>query len=438
MDGLFRQEAMKFLKTKKALIFDDKRAVRTVAREGLIQCGMRPQNIISEKNFKNAKKFIETENPEIIVSEFQVKDDYGLDLASLQMQLSEDHTKKIFIIITGNANQSAVADAAEEEIEAFLVAPISKEKMVDYIYKAVKKKINPPAYASMIYEAKRLIREKQYDIAKQTLMMAKIMHDRPMMACYLSGEIHRLEGKIKLAIQEFDDGLSYNRLHYRCLLGKFMALRDLKKKKEAFQCLETISKHFPLTPDLLKNAFILAITSYHFEEVESYYQLYIKQPRKTNELKITVSQALLTAGKILLRERRYPKRAFDYFKKGAIISGRRKPYLGQVLETLISEGFESRVSDFVRLFSPDEINSTLLNQFKFKAYAKIAYDKEGQIIDRGKKLIFAGEADEEIYLIVCNLLKKQNKHKLLESVVYKGVEDLPDVKMRLLGYLKAS
>lgn len=199
--------------------------------------------------------------------------------------------------------------------------------------------------------------------------------------------------------------------------------------------MESISKHFPLTPELLKNAFILSITSYHFEEVENYYALYIKQERKTNELKITVSQALLTAGKILLRERRYPKRAFDYFKKGAIISGRKKAYLSQVLETLVSEGFENKIADFVRLFNPDDISSTLLNQFRFKAFAKIEFDKPNQVIDRGKKLIFAGEADEEIYFTICDLLKKENKLKLLETVVYKGVEDLPDIKNKLLSYL---
>ncbi|MCB0512771.1 MAG: response regulator, partial [Bacteroidetes bacterium] len=282
MDGLFRQEAMKYLRTKKALIFDDKRAVRSIVREALIACGMRPQNIISEKNFRNAKKYIETEKPEIVISEFQVGDDYGLDLARNQMDISDDHIKKVFIVITADATQSTVADAAEEEVEAFLIAPISREKMMEYIYKSVKKKINPSANASMVYEAKRLIREKQYIIAKQTLMMAKIMHDRPMMACYLTGEIHRLEGRYDLAMREFDEGLSYNNIHYRCLLGKFMTLRDKKKRKEAFICLESISKHFPLTPELLKNAFILSITSYHFEEVENYYALYIKQERKTN------------------------------------------------------------------------------------------------------------------------------------------------------------
>ncbi len=438
MNDLFRREAAKFLENKKALIFDNKRAHRSVAREGLVQCGVKPQNIISEENFKNAQKFIENEKPEIIISEFQVHDDYGLDLADAQMQIFEDHTKKIFIILTANATQSAVADAAEEEIEAFLVSPISRDKMVEYIYGSVKKKITPPAYASMIYEAKRLIREEQYDMAKQTLIMTKVMHDRPMMASYLCGEIYRKQGNYEGAMREFEEGLSYNHIHYRCLLGKFLALRDLKKKDLAFKCLEVISKHFPLTPDLLKNAFILSITSNHFEEVQNYYDLYIKQPRKTFELKVTVSQALLTAGKILLRERKYPKRAFDYFKKGAIISGRQKPFLSQILETLIKEGFENEVDEFINLFDPEEINSTLLKQFRFKAFAKIEFDKVSQVIQRGKQMIFDGEADEEIYFIVCELLKENKKTKLLQTLVYRGIEDLPDVKNKLLTYLKVA
>jgi tetratricopeptide (TPR) repeat protein len=438
MTELFKREAANFLENKKALIFDNKRAQRNIAKEGLVHCGMRPQNIIIEKSFKNAKRIVEFEKPEIIVSEFQIHDDYGLDLAQIQMQVLDDSTKKVFIILTSGATQSAVADAAEEEVEAFLVSPISREKMIEYIYKAVKKKINPSAYASMIYECKRLIRKKQFDTAKQTLVIAKIMNDRPMMACYLSGEIYRLQGNFDSAMREFEEGLSYNDIHYKCLLGKFMALRNLKKKKEAFMCLEKLSKHFPLTPDLLKNAFILSITSYHFEEVQNYYDLYIKQPRKTNELKVTVSQALLTAGKILLRERRYPKRAFDYFKKGAIISGRKKPYLSQVLDTLIKEGFENQTQDFIKLFDPDEISATLLRQFSFKAFAKTDHTNINQIIEQGKELIFSGEADEEIYFLICDLLKTKKKLKLLESIVYKGSEDIPEIKNKLHTFLKAS
>ncbi|MCB0355907.1 MAG: response regulator [Bdellovibrionales bacterium] len=438
MENLIRLEARKFLQSKKVLIFDDKRVVRNLVKEALVECGVKQQNIISEKSMHHARKIVEEEKPEIIISEFQVGDDYGLDLANLQMQLIDDQTKKIFIIITADATQSTVADAAEEEIEAFLVSPVSKEKIVEYINKAVKKKVNPSAYASMVYEAKRLIKEKQFDVAKQTLMMAKIMHDRPMMACYLTGEIHRLQGHYEAAMNEFNEGLSHNPIHYRCLLGKFLTLRDTKRKREAFMCLETISSHFPLTPDLLKNAFILAITSYRFEEVENYYKLYTKQDRKTNELKITVSQALLTAGKILLRERRYPKRAFDYFKKGAIISGRKKAYLAQVLETLCNEGYESKVKEFIGLFEHDDINSALLNQFRFKAFAKIEFKKEDKIIDRGRKLIYDGQADEEVYMTVCQLLQKNNKPKLLESIVYKGIEDFPEIKNRLLGFLPAA
>ncbi len=437
MNELFRREALNFLENKKALIFDDKRVQRGVARDSLIKCGVRPQNIVLEKNFKNAKILIEKEKPEIIISEFQVHDNYGLDLANLQLQTIEDHSKKIFIIFTSNATQSSVADAAEEEVEAFVVSPASQETMINYIYKSVKKKINPSAYSSMISEAKRLMREENMADAVKTLGLAKIMNDRPMMAYYLSGEILRRQGHFKKAIIEFEEGLAFNSIHYRCLLGKFMTLRDLNLKKEAFLCLEKISSHFPLTPDLLKNAFILSITSYHFDKVQNYYELYLRQPRKTSELKATVSQALLTAGKILLRERKLPQRAFDYFKKGAIISGRKKPYLSQILETLIKEGFEHQVKDFVKLLHVDELSPILIKQFSFKAFSRIENNNHEEIIRQGKDIIFNDEADEEVYFITCNSLQVLKKQKLLESIVYKGVEDVPEIKNRLLSYLKA-
>jgi len=432
---LLDNEIRLFLKSKKILVFDDKRASRLEIKNGLLDLGVNPKKILMERDFNHAKNAIHTYAPEIIISEFQVHDHYGLELARLQMDLIGDYIKKIFIIVTGNASQASVADAAEEEVDAFLVKPFTKDLVSDYLYKAVSRKINPSAYASMVYEAKKLIIEDALDLAEQTLAMSKIMYERPMMACYYTGLIHLKRNLPKDALEQFNSGLSFNALHFKCLTGKFRAMIELNKKQQAFKCLEVISEHFPLTPDLLKRAFILSITSYHFDRVEMFYERYLNQPRKTKDLKLTVSQALLTAGKILLRERRHPKLALDYFKKGAIITAKKKEFLAGILDTLIKEGFSHEADNFFNLFDARELPSQLIKQFRFKAFAKIQHKHPDEVIERGKGLIFDGIADAGIAIIVCDLLKKSGRKKLLQSVAYKAIELFPNHKASFLSYL---
>ena len=232
------QKISQFVQKKKALIFDDKRIYRHKTKLALLELGLEPKNIFIEKSFQEAHHILETHKPEIIVSEFQVFDNFGLDLAREQLNFIKLSNEKLFIIPTEEASNASVADAAEEEVEAFVLKPFDSKKILHYIRSATHRKLNPSPYSALINDIKNMIQNENYESARKSLNMAKILSERPMMACYYLGEIHRKHKEYSKALDEFENGLSYNEYHYKCLLGKFLVYKEQNNKSKAFACLK--------------------------------------------------------------------------------------------------------------------------------------------------------------------------------------------------------
>lgn len=414
-----------FLKDKKVLIWDDSQGYRQTVFDGLKSIGMSTSNIFSTKNFREALQYVEHARPAIIISEFEVHGQFGLELSLLQKDLISDPDAKLFMLISANSEKSAVADAAEDEVDVFLVKPFTADMFAEYTLGAIKRKTQPSEYARTVKSAKKLIFEKKYDEARKILGIATLMFAKATMAFYLIGETYVLERNYKSALEQFEQGLAIDRIHFKCLMGKFNVLYDQGKKSEAYSVIKTLSANFPLTPQLLKKAFILNILSYNYKEVDAYYELYLKQSRKPDELKHTVSYALLTAGKLLLREKKFDK-ALNYFKHGAVITGRQSEFLEDIVKTLVKHSLVSECNTFFSMFSPGQVSEQLIRKLKFKVLLATENVSPQAIAESGKELIFEDNADQEIFDKTIAAALTAGPKNLAETLIYKAIEKFPD------------
>ena len=417
-------EIQKLLASKTVLIFDDQQSSRTLLRKFFLDHGVRPDKIMATKAFNEAVQFAEKEKPQVIVSEYEVGPNFGLELAALQMEYQPDKNERLFLIVSNLAEMSTVADSAEEEVDGFIVKPVSEGGLTKYILNSMEKKRNPSDYSKSIAQAKKWIDAGDFAAAEKELSYASLLTDNSAAVFYLRGFIAEKLNKTKDAIDHFDQALKLNKNYFKCLTAKFILTVKQKKYDVAYSLLKNIREKYPVTPEVLKNALITVVMSYRFTEVEEYFNVYLKQRRKSEELKYVVSLSFLTAGKMLLKEGKVEE-TLSYFKKGALISGRQKEYLEDVLTTLIDGNQLKACHEYFSMFGTDEISQSIIRCMRYRVFEK-ERRTEDQLLDEAKKLVFEGEADVYVCEAAIRLAKTKSNEMLLDSVLVKACTAFPD------------
>ncbi len=424
-----------YLINKKALIICSSNATRSVIRSALLGSGMINNNITTAKRFSEAVSIIETIKPEIIFADYEIDENFGLELSFIQRDFISDTSQKIFFALSDSGTASAVADAAEEEVESFLIKPLNEGTIISYIQRIVREKINPSEKTMIMAKAREMIKNNQLPAAEKFLTLSMVSVDNPAIIYYYLGLIHEKRGHFASALSYYNLGLENNANHFKSLYGKFMMSYRTGDKSQAYNLINQIRKKFPLTPELLKIAFCVVIETNNFKEIEDYYQLYLKQIRKPEDLKFVVSTALLTAGKAFLRQNGQIDIALNYFTKGSIISGRQTDYIENVIQELTKQGFPNKLSNFFEMFKAGDISDKILKPLRFKQYMR-ELRSEDYLLEEGKKMIFEKVANEECLEIILEMAKRKGNAHLLQSLALKAIEIFPENRKFYCTYLE--
>tara|TARA_B100001248_G_scaffold262270_1_gene257131 strand:- start:13946 stop:15241 length:1296 start_codon:yes stop_codon:yes gene_type:complete len=421
-----------FFADKKALVLDKSSSIRSMLERVLTNIGVEKANIISLKNYDHAVDYIKNHKPEIIISDFEVHDRYGLDLIPYINEYVESPFEKIFVVVTENATDSSVADAAEEEVDGYLLKPFSSEQFEAYLLSIAQRKMNPSEYTKTILKGRRFLEAEKSKDARAQFLIAINQSDKPTLAYYYLGKIAHDQGQLDEALEYYQKALGLTPLHFKCLVGDFIIHLEQKKNELAYKKISHISQYYPLSPQLLKFALLLCITTYQYKDVERYFDRYMKLDRKPDDLKKVVSQALLTSGIDLLNNDN-TEEALSYFLKGAVINGRTVEYLNKVIDVLIKNDMLDDADRYIGMFEPDDVGGAQYKQLLFKISAeRNTYD---QVLEEGKKLINSGEANPDVFIKVLDILTTTKNEKMLESIAYKAMDQFPNYRDLFKNYL---
>jgi DNA-binding NarL/FixJ family response regulator/uncharacterized protein Yka (UPF0111/DUF47 family) len=422
----------KYLKNKRILILDKSNSVRSLIEKALIRMGAQEINISSFKNYENALNNIQTTNPHIVVADFSIHDKFGLDLLPYTKNNDISIFEKIFMVVTENSDDSSVADAAEEEVDGYLLKPFSAEIYIAYLRKIIHRKLNPSTYTKTILAGKAALAEGNFTQAISLFEQAILETDTPTVAMYYLGHIAYMNDDLPKALSCYKRALSVTPLHFKSLLGEFLIYLEQKNNETAYEKIQFISRYYPLSPQLLKFALLLCITNYDYDEVERYFDRYMKLERKPDDLKRVVSQSLLASGIHLLKKNE-TKEAVGFFLKGAIINGRTPEYLNKVVDILLKNKLIKEAEQYIGMFDDDDLGSTLYKQLLFTINAeKHTYDK---VLEEGRQLINDEEASPEVFLKVLKILKTTENDRMLENIAFKAMEQFPDQRSKFKEYL---
>src|SRR5690349_6009690 len=114
----------KYLEGRKILIADTSASARSGLYRVLTDLGAKPHQITLVNSFKQAGEQIAQIKPHLVIAEYDLGRRCGLDLLQNQRSQKPEETKQmIIVVVTSNTSQSAVARAAEEDIDAYLIKP---------------------------------------------------------------------------------------------------------------------------------------------------------------------------------------------------------------------------------------------------------------------------------------------------------------------------
>jgi CheY-like chemotaxis protein len=418
---------------KKILVADASPTSRASIANALCVLGAKMAQIILSQNYADAEAQIETHKPKIVICDYDLGKRCGLDLIQKLKSQNPDLRDCLFVLVTGNTSQSAVARAAEEDVDTFVLKPFTAEVLRNSILKAAATKVRPPAYLVEINKGKELLAQAKYDEAITVLEGARKMDSSPALACFYLGQANLMKKVQEGAKTSYSAGLQYNKIHYKCMVGMYELLMGEKRFAEAYDIVKRIAHYFPANPQRMSSVLRLAIVTASYEDVERYYRIFTSMEQRDPEMVKYICAALVVCGKHYIATRS-GSRALELFEKAAVTAAGSSRILREVIHALVEADMVKQAQPFLARFpakaqtGPDYLAVELLIRHRSGAL--------GDAIARGREILSRGVEDPLIYLTLIRASAEAGFVPAAEELVRKASEKYAEQKSEFEQALK--
>lgn len=318
----------------KPLILDSSLATIETLKDVLVEVGFTRDLILSTRSHSEASEYINAGVVDFFVTDFLMDGRSCLELAS---RLLEQKPSAMVVIVTYNNSSAAIADAAEELVDDYIIKPLQASVMVQRLKSVIERKLFPSKYAESIQKGKTYLSRGDFAAAQMEFQNASFLNEAPTLAYYYLGLANFQQKEFQKAHLDFERGLSVKPLHFRCLTGQFDAFFEQKKFDRAYAMVPQLVDNYPMGPKRLCNLFVAAVYSGRLDEVPNYYELFQQIEHVTPELRRVFSAALYVAGKFHLN-RQQMQEAVNVFENGLNVAGADENYIDKVVRTLVAQG----------------------------------------------------------------------------------------------------
>lgn len=346
-----------FMKKARIIVVDRSTSSRTRLSKTLIDLGAMATNILRFSSLQEAQTVMGINKPDIVLCDYKINGGTGFDLFKYHREKFADSKNSIFVLVTANISQSAVAKAAEEDVDSFIIKPYTINIITENLKNAVFDKLYPSDYALAIEDGKNHMMNSDYTKALEIFKNAEELSKNPSLALYYEGMVKKLLHKKEEAVRSFQKGLSVNHIHYKCQIGLFEIYLKNKQFYEAYEVSKKISKYFPANHERLKTVVRLAIITENFEDMEYYYDIFKSLDERTDLTTKYICAGLYICGKFNMNLRDYDK-AFEVFEKVAISCRGNKKFLTAIIEILCSKNYVEEAQKYITRFPDGSDDST--------------------------------------------------------------------------------
>lgn len=392
---------LRFLKTSKVLIVDQNSSARVGLKKLLASMGTPVGSILEANSIAEAEEQISAHAPSLVLCDFQIGGQFGLDLIQAQRSRQPGEHASFFVLVTANTSQAAVAQAAEEDVDAFVLKPYTADGFRLSVDQAIRTRLEPSEYLSLILKGRKLLELQQWDAAAQLFLQAQTQDPKPALACSYLGLTQLYKQSFQDSEGSYSKGLSFNKIHYRCLVGLFDLLMLVKKYDAAYEVVQKLVKFFPANPKRLGAVLRLAIQTKHFDDVNAFYQGFLEIEKRDEELVRCVCAALIVCGRHFF-ETGDSTTGVDMVRKASVTAAGRPFLLRRAVAVLTEHGQLVEAKALLPRFSdPTDANA------HFAVAALLLLEKEAKpelVVDRGYAAIKRGVVEAEVFEVTARAL----------------------------------
>lgn len=421
-----------FLSNRTALVVDEAGNIRLSLSKVLIELGINRNNIQAVRTFEEAVSAIETHKPQIVIADYKIKNEYGLNLRQHQKEHYPKPSEKVFILVTASRSEALLSVALEEDVDAFLLKPFSGSALQVSLIKTLIQKMVPSEYQKSINAGMEALEAKDTKAAIDNFEKAKSLHKMPTLAHLNIGRVFEEQNHFETAGQEYKQGLKKQPHHFKLLMALYGLEERAQNFSEAYVYLKKVMEIFPANHERLQKAISLAVHQEDWEAIPQFYELYKSTEVRGNILVQSMSDALFKCAKVQLENDQIDL-AFELFKDSLNAGGRSPEKVIAVSEILMEKGFWNRLDEIVKMYPLDQRESGEFKELEFLSKKGIRTKQES--IDHGRQIIHQGFGTPRLFKFVIDELIEAGKQSAAENLVYKALEKFPDIREEFKKYL---
>lgn len=377
-----KKEILKnFLAEHEVLIVDKNPSSRNRLLKTIYDLGSERHLIHTCGNLSEAQEIIATKKIGLVLSDYFIGGGSGFDLFKIIRESNPDNKNLCLVLVTSNISQSAVAKAAEEDVDSFIIKPYTIQSIQENLLTTIVAKIKPSEYMLKIEEGKTYIAQEKFDQAIKVFNEAIALHPKPALALFYIGQAEYLKNHAEKASKSYNEGLDFNNIHYKCLVGLYELFMKQEKFSEAYQVVKKIAKYFPANPDRLAQIVRLAVITGNYRDMGMYYDIFTQLDVRLRVLTNYIGAGLYVSGKYFMQKNERDL-AFKYFDHIAVSCAEFSKFLRGVIAVLIENNCGPEAEKFLGRFDPSmkEQEDYLVSEFLISS--KQSKDN-GQVIKLG-------------------------------------------------------
>lgn len=352
---IFREHVLK----NEVLVVDKNPSSRNRLLKIMYDLGCSRNMIHTAGSLVEAETLIAEHKIGIVLSDYFIGGGSGFDLFKMIREKDPDNKKLILILVTSNISQSAVAKAAEEDVDSFIIKPYTIQSIQENLISTIAAKVKPSEYVVKTEEGKELINQGKYEEAIAVLKEALKLHPKPALALSYIGQASYLQAQLAMAEGSYNSGLKFNNIHYKCLVGLYTMFMQREMWEEAYQVVKKIAKFFPANPDRLAEIIRLSVRTGNFADMQMYYEIFTSLDERTHNMVKYIGAGMYVSGKYHMINHQ-AEEAIRYFDQIAVSCSEFTHLLRGAVEVLVTHKQVELAEKFLSRFPDGEAGADLM------------------------------------------------------------------------------
>lgn len=335
-----KPEVLSFFSSKKVLIIDPQKSLRSTFKRVLKDIGV-PLNSIefSEGDIQHAKESISEIKPELIFCPMSVQNISALDFYQLQRESIANALGTGFFIVSPQNSVMNATFILDNELDGCITEPFTAAGIKKTILAAVERKLVPTEFLERYETLRARIRTEDATLTIEEIEQLDTLPDaKEDKISYLKGLFFFQRHQYQEALEYLEDAHAYDPKAYQPMKKLAETYMQLKIWNKAYEVRQRMLENYPLNPETIPELIKLSVVNEKFDDIFHYLKIFEGLEEKSPQTEKYIAAGLTLCGKFLLQKGE-KDRAVNALQKATKLSQGQLEVVKTASSLLLEHGF---------------------------------------------------------------------------------------------------